>query len=121
MMEDHHWAKYFLDELTMGEWWDAVDGERLATERRGLSCEVKMNPIHYWADDHLAAATPNYLCCISHGLSEITFAHSLESFGFRVKKSSPIKFEGDWIIVEGHSIRFRDIRPSSEKHSVAPK
>lgn len=111
MIEDHHRVKYFLRALTLGEWWGAIEGERLATEHRGLGCEVRMNPSHHWFDSHCGAVTKNYLCCISHGLSEITFAHSLESFGFRVKKSSSIKFEGDWVLVEGHAIRFRDITP----------
>lgn len=110
-MKDHHRAKYFLEGLTMGEWWDAVDGERLATERRGLSCEVRMNPEHHWYDSHYDARTKYYLCCLTHGLSEVTFVHSLENIAFSVQKSSPIRFDGDWLLVEGLKIRFFDIPP----------
>lgn len=110
-MKDYHKAKYFLEGLTMGEWWEAVEGERLATERRGLSCEVRMGPESYWFDSHHDARTKNYVCCLTHGGSEVTFVHSLENFAFSVKKSSPIKFEESWLLVEGHRIRFFDIHP----------
>lgn len=106
-MQEKHRNKYLLEGLTMGEWWDIVDAERLCEEKRGLSCVVEVAQAHRLRD--MEYSTPNFLCCLSHGLGEVTFVHSLDQIAFSVKKSSTVKLMGDHILVEGHKIRFYDL------------
>lgn len=106
MIEDHHRAKYFLEGLTMGDWWEIVKGEEMVGKHKGLSCEVKLNWDHRIASMELR--TENWVCCHSPG-SEIQFVHSLDRVAFSVKKGSPIKFSDGWILVEGHKVRFFDL------------
>lgn len=106
-MKDQYRNKYFLEGLTMGEWWEAVEGERLAVERKGLSCVVKISRDHRLMD--LDYSTDNFVCCLTQGRGEVTFVHSLDPVAFSVSKSSMVVLDGD-LVVEGHRIRFSHIR-----------
>lgn len=105
-MRDHARAKYFLEGLTMGEWWDAVEGEELAVRKKGLSCVVKISQDHRLAD--LDYETDNFVCCPVRGWGEVRFAHSLMQVSFSVGLDSPVRL-GPELVVEGHRIRFHDI------------
>lgn len=105
-MQDVHRAKYFLEGLTFGEWWEAVGGEEIAERRKGLSCVVKISNDHRLRD--FDYATDNFVCCPVRGYGEVRFVHSLEQIAFSIRLDSPVRL-GPELVVEGHRIRFFDI------------
>lgn len=104
-MTEHQRNKYFLEGMTLGEWWEIVGGEEKA-RKRGISCVVRINPRHHHAESEYS--TDNFVCCESRGMQEITFVHSLDPVAFSVGKDSPILLDGH-LVVEGHRIRFHGI------------
>lgn len=105
-MQDLHRAKYFLEGMTMGEWWGAVGGEEIAVRNKGLSCVVKISRDHRLAD--LEYDTDNFVCCPVRDWGELRFTHSLMQVAFKVSLDSPVRL-GPELVVEGHRIRFYDV------------
>lgn len=107
MTYEEMFNRYYLGQLTLGDWWDAMGLEAMAEEKKGLFCVVRPSPDHMIAD--LDYSTDNFVCCRTQGLKGVTFVHSLDPVAFTVRKSSLVRLEGS-LFVEGHAIRFTDFR-----------
>lgn len=104
-MTEEHKNKYFLEGISLKEWWQIVEGEEKAL-KRGTSCVLRINPSHRHAN--IRYRTNNFICCATRGRPELTFVHSLDPVSISVALTSIVKLDGD-LVVEGHRIRFSEI------------